>query len=96
METLSLRACQCALDIQQNFKEYRKDDVYLTLHIGTSCCSFHSLLSGIAASSLTAYHVGISSSIEYVITGDAFSFLDKTVEQSKAGEVINASFVINS
>ena len=79
LQTLVLRAVQCACEVQHSdLKEYDSQQGFrLTLHIGVGCGDVHWLHLG-----------GVEQHYEHVVMGDPLLQLETAVEQSKTGEVV--------
>lgn len=73
----TLRAVQCALELQSRVAVYNAGDVSLTLHIG------------IASGDVYAMHVGgVDDQYEFLLAGSPFGQITKTLKLSQTGEVV--------
>jgi class 3 adenylate cyclase len=78
LDVLTVRATQCALQIQIHLSEYdSKEGFTLTLHIGIGAGKLYALYVG-----------GIQDHWEFLVVGDPLLQLKTTVENSKSGEVV--------
>eukprot|EP01094_Clydonella_sp_ATCC50884_P019512 TRINITY_DN3829_c1_g1_i1.p1 TRINITY_DN3829_c1_g1~~TRINITY_DN3829_c1_g1_i1.p1 ORF type:complete len:2092 (-),score=644.58 TRINITY_DN3829_c1_g1_i1:41-5551(-) len=77
-ETLSMRALQCALHIQDEYRQYDSHQGFvLTLHVGIGVGEMNSLFIG-----------GVDGIWEFLVVGEPFLQLKTSVDASKAGEVV--------
>ena len=78
LEIVTLRAVQCALDIQTRLAVYDSNEGFsLTLHVGVGAGNIYSLYVG-----------GVEASWEYLVSGEPLAQLRTCVELSNSGQVV--------
>lgn len=75
LRTLTLRATQCGIDIQRDFRSYDADGIRLTLHIA------------IGAGELFTFHLGgINHHWEFFPAGSVFGQISGALDKSQSGQ----------